>query len=89
MSILRRTLVAAGVTIAVGLGTVGVANAQTTYEPQVDAEVLGTTQEAAVSAGTLPYTGNDSSLPLAEIGAGLLAAGGLTVVMVRRQQAKA
>ena len=43
---------------------------------------------AAVSpAGTLPYTGSDSSLPLAEIGAGLLAAGGLTVVVVRRRQA--
>jgi LPXTG-motif cell wall-anchored protein len=93
VKILRRTLVAAGVTVAVGLGAAGVAGAQTTtdYTPAVEAEVLGTqqTQAAAVSAsGTLPYTGSDS-LPLAEIGAGLLAAGGLTVVMVRRHQAQA
>jgi LPXTG-motif cell wall-anchored protein len=77
----------------VGLGTAGVASAQATstdYTPAVDSEVLGTQQAAAVtSAGTLPYTGSDSSLPLAEIGAGLLAAGGLTVVMVRRHQAQA
>ena len=96
MKILRRTLVAAGVTVAVGLGAAGVAGAQTTtdYTPAVEAEVLGTQQTQAVSAGavsasgTLPYTGSDS-LPLAEIGAGLLAAGGLTVVMVRRHQAQA
>jgi LPXTG-motif cell wall-anchored protein len=60
-----------------------------------DAEVLSAGVSAAApaaavnSAGTLPYTGSDSSLPLAEIGAGLLAAGGLAVVVVRRQQAKA
>lgn len=92
MNILRRTLVAAGVTAVVGLGTVGVAGAQT-YTPDVDVQgVQVSNADAAaveVSSGTLPYTGNDSSLPLAEVGAGLLAAGGLTVVMVRRQQAKA
>jgi LPXTG-motif cell wall-anchored protein len=96
VKILRRTLVAAGVTVAVGLGAAGVAGAQTTtdYTPAVEAEVLGTQQTQAVSAGavsasgTLPYTGSDS-LPLAEIGAGLLAAGGLAVVMVRRHQAQA
>jgi LPXTG-motif cell wall-anchored protein len=55
-----------------------------------DADAAGAAGATAVSAaGTLPYTGNDSSLPLAEIGAGLLAAGGLAVVVVRRQQAKA
>ena len=41
---------------------------------------------AVDTSGTLPYTGSDSSIPMAEIGVGLLAAGGLTVVMVRRRQ---
>ncbi len=41
---------------------------------------------AVSAAGTLPYTGSNSSLPVAEIGVALLAAGGLIVVMVRRHQ---
>jgi len=92
MKNVRRTLVAAPLALAISLGIAGVAGAQTVdYTPEVETEVLGVTQEQAVAvtaSGTLPYTGNDSSLPLAEVGAGLLAVGGLTVVMVRRQQAK-
>lgn len=91
MKTVRRTLIAAPIALAVGLGFAGAASAQEVdYTPEVQTEVLGTTQEAAVQAsGTLPYTGNDSSLPLAEVGVGLLAVGGLTVVMVRRHQANA
>ena len=53
----------------------------------VEAGVAGAEAVAVEAAGTLPYTGNDSSLPLAEIGVALLAAGGLMVVLVRRRQA--
>jgi LPXTG-motif cell wall-anchored protein len=89
MKILRRTLAVAGIATLAGIGLTGVAGA-VDYTPPP--EVQGITQDpaveaVAVSAGTLPYTGNDSSLPLAEVGVGLLAAGGLTVVMVRRHQA--
>jgi LPXTG-motif cell wall-anchored protein len=40
---------------------------------------------AAVTTGSLPYTGNDSSLPLAQIGAGLLAVGAVAVFGVRKR----
>lgn len=93
MKTVRRTLIAAPIALAVALGFAGVASAQqapTDYTPKVETEVLGKVQDPAVQAsGTLPYTGTDSSLPLAEVGAGLLAVGGLTVVMVRRHQANA
>lgn len=44
------------------------------------------TVACAASAGALPYTGNDSSLPLAQIGAGLLAAGAVIALTVRKRQ---
>ena len=44
---------------------------------------------AVSSAGTLPYTGNDSTRTLAEVGVGLLAAGGIATVVVRRRNAQA
>jgi LPXTG-motif cell wall-anchored protein len=40
---------------------------------------------AVSAAGTLPYTGTDSSLPLVQIGAGLLAAGALIMLTVRKR----
>lgn len=40
---------------------------------------------AASTSGALPYTGNDSSLPLAQIGAGLLAVGAVAVFGVRKR----
>jgi LPXTG-motif cell wall-anchored protein len=101
---LRRTIAAGALAGGLVLGFAGVAGAQavddveyppavspTTIAQQPQAEVVSANVSAAAvsSSGTLPYTGNDSSLPLAEIGAGLLAAGGLTVVMVRRHQAQA
>lgn len=91
MKTIRRTLIAAPIALAITLGFAGAAGAQQVdYTPDVDAQVLGATQDpAVVASGTLPYTGNDSSLPLAEVGVGLLAAGGLAVVMVRRHQANA
>lgn len=47
----------------------------------------GTASAGAVNAaGTLPYTGSGSSLPAAEIGAGLLAAGAAMVLVVRKRQ---
>jgi LPXTG-motif cell wall-anchored protein len=37
------------------------------------------------TAGALPYTGNSTSLPLAQLGAGLVAAGALAVLLVRKR----
>jgi LPXTG-motif cell wall-anchored protein len=42
---------------------------------------------AVQSSGTLPFTGNNSSLPLAEAGVALLAAGGGLLLVVKRRQA--
>jgi hypothetical protein len=42
---------------------------------------------APVQAGTLPFTGSDSSLPMAQIGVALLAAGALVTFGVRRARA--
>lgn len=44
---------------------------------------------AVTTAGTLPYTGSDSSLPLVQIGAGLLAAGAVIMLTVRKRQSLA
>jgi LPXTG-motif cell wall-anchored protein len=94
VKILRRSLVAGVVAGGLAIGFTGVAGA-VDYTPDVqvlDAGVSAGQETAAAavsSSGTLPYTGTDSSLPLAEIGAGLLAAGGLAVVVMRRQQGKA
>jgi LPXTG-motif cell wall-anchored protein len=41
---------------------------------------------AVNAAGTLPYTGSSSSLPAAQIGAGLVAAGAVLVLTVRKRQ---
>ena len=38
-------------------------------------------------AGTLPYTGNDSTLPVAQLGIALLAVGALITVVVRKRRA--
>jgi LPXTG-motif cell wall-anchored protein len=48
--------------------------------------VEGETAAAVDSAGSLPYTGSDSSVPVAQIGAGLVAAGAVLVLMVRKRQ---
>ena len=105
MNTIRRTLAAGALAGGLVVGFAGVAGAQavddvqyppavsptTVVAPPADAAVVSQNVSAAAvnTAGTLPYTGTDSSLPLAEIGVGLLAAGGLAVVVVRRQQAKA
>jgi LPXTG-motif cell wall-anchored protein len=47
----------------------------------------GASNAGSVSpSGTLPYTGSDSSLPLAQIGAGLVAAGAVIVLSIRKHQ---
>ncbi len=92
-NIIRTAAAAAAFTVA-GIGLAGVAVAA---EPEyVPAEVEGVTQTqepavdaVAVSAGTLPYTGNDSSLPLAEAGVALVAGGGALLLVVKRRQASA
>ena len=54
---------------------------------EVSAAGAATTGTPAVTpGGTLPYTGSDSSLPLAQGGAMLVAAGAVTVFMVRKRQ---
>jgi LPXTG-motif cell wall-anchored protein len=56
-------------------------------------EVLGVTQVqpevagAVQTSGQLPYTGSDSSIPMAQIGVGLLAVGALVTFAVRRRHA--
>ena len=63
-----------------------------TVVPCTPAEVKGTVVEnAAVApvaepAGNLPYTGSDSSRPLAEAGVVLLAAGGGAVLVAKRRR---
>ena len=47
---------------------------------------VGTVTAAATGAGTLPRTGSDS-LPLAQIGAVLVAVGGLAVLATRKRAA--
>jgi LPXTG-motif cell wall-anchored protein len=41
---------------------------------------------AVDSTGSLPYTGSNNSVPVAQIGAGLVAAGAVLVLMVRKRQ---
>ena len=53
-------------------------------DPGADAATV--TAAAASGAGTLPRTGSDS-LPLAQIGAVLVAAGGLVVLITRKRAA--
>jgi LPXTG-motif cell wall-anchored protein len=94
MKKILRTAAAATAFGVVGLGLAGVASAA---EPEyVPAEVEGSTQTntpaveaAATTTGALPYTGNDSSLPLAEAGVALLAGGGALLLVVKRRQANA
>jgi len=91
---LRTAAAAAAFTVA-GVGFAGVAMAA---EPgYVPTEVKGTTQVedpgveavAVSAAGTLPYTGSNSSLPLAEAGVALVAGGGAVLLVVKRRQAAA
>ena len=67
----------------------GVVTAVSCVSPQtVGTDPVGVDAATAVqSAGTLPYTGNNSSLPLAEAGVALLAAGGGLLLVVKRRQA--
>ncbi len=53
------------------------------------ADFTVTAAEPVAVAGSLPYTGSGTSLPLAEIGAGLAGLGALVVLSVRKHQAKA
>ncbi len=85
-----RTAAAATAFTVAGIGLAGVAAAA---EPDyVPVEVEGTTQaqdpgvQAVDAAGTLPYTGSNSSLPLAEAGVALLAGGGALLLVVKRRQ---
>jgi len=52
----------------------------------INFEVAAAGSGAPVASGNLPYTGNDSSLPLAQIVAGLLAAGAVVYLTVRKRQ---
>jgi LPXTG-motif cell wall-anchored protein len=88
---IRRTILAVAVTVTALVGLAGAASALE-YTPEVESAQVqaASTDSGAVAVsnvGSLPYTGSNNSLPLAEIGAGLLAVGGLTVVVVRRRQA--
>jgi LPXTG-motif cell wall-anchored protein len=72
----------------------GVVTAVSCVNPETDvtdhAGVDAANADAATavqSAGALPYTGNDSSLPLAEAGVALVAAGGGLLLVVKRRQA--
>lgn len=92
-NIIRTAAAAAAFTVA-GIGLAGVAMA---VEPDyVPTDVAGVTQTqdpaveaVAVSAGTLPYTGSNSSLPMAEAGVALVAGGGALLLVVKRRQASA
>ena len=48
--------------------------------------VACTTAAAPVTSGALPYTGSSSSIPLAQIGLGLIAAGGIVVLTMRKRR---
>jgi len=62
----------------------------TTVDGTVDIPCEGTVTPAPVqTSGTLPYTGSDSSLPLAQLGIGLLAVGAFATILVRRRHAGA
>jgi LPXTG-motif cell wall-anchored protein len=52
---------------------------------EVLAAAAGGTPTGVTPSGALPYTGNDSSIPMAQIGAGLLAAGALIALTVRKR----
>ena len=85
-------------TAATVVAWAGTAQAQTTdYTPTVDvagadvsrgpSAAVAPAAASASTEGQLPYTGDDSSLPLALVGTGLVAAGGLAVVAVRSRGA--
>lgn len=99
MGKLTRSIAALALVLASVLAFTGIASAQesptytgvspTTIQNQPSNESMAQAApaaEAAQAAGTLPYTGNDS-LPLAQIGVGLLAVGAITTIAVRRRQA--
>lgn len=89
MKNVRKAIAAASISTMAIIGFAGVASA-VDYTPAVqDANVSQADPVAVSSAGTLPYTGNDSSRTLAEVGVGLLAAGGIATVVVRRRNAQA
>ena len=69
----------------------GVETAVPCNGPAVEDTVVDPAAAEAVTAtaGTLPYTGSNSSLPLAEAGVALLAGGGALLLVVKRRQASA
>jgi len=86
-----RTAAAVAAFSVAGLGMVGVAVAEEpAYVPQVEGVTQVQVQDPAVEAvtvsGTLPYTGTNSSLPLAEAGVALVAGGGALLLVVKRRQ---
>lgn len=88
MKNVRKAIAAASISTMAIIGFAGVAGA-VDYNPVVEDTTLTKVEPVAVSsAGTLPYTGNDSTRTLAEVGVGLLAAGGIATVMVRRRSAQ-
>jgi LPXTG-motif cell wall-anchored protein len=85
----RKAIAAASISTMAIIGFAGVAGAVDYTPTSVDDATLSQADPVAVSsAGTLPYTGNDSTRTLAEVGVGLLAAGGIATVMVRRRNAQ-
>ena len=89
--IIRTAAAAAAFTVA-GVGMAGVAVAQDTgYVPSVETKDISAhdpqVAAATVQAGALPYTGHNSTLPLAEAGVALVAGGGALLLVVKRRQA--
>jgi LPXTG-motif cell wall-anchored protein len=84
-----RTAAAVAAFSVAGLGMVGVAVAEEpAYVPQVEGitQVQDPGVQAVTVSGSLPYTGTDSSLPLAEAGVALVAGGGALLLVVKRRQ---
>ena len=92
-NIIRTAAAAAAFTVA-GVGLAGVATAAEPDYVPVQVEGITQVQAPAVQAvtatsGSLPYTGTNSSLPLAEAGVALVAGGGVLLLVVKRRQASA
>ena len=74
-------------------GLVGVASAQTVCPSEsppcvvTDPGASGATGVSGVSASNLPYTGSSGTSTLAWVGAGLVLAGGIVVVVTYRRRA--
>jgi len=69
----------------VGAHTVTARDGVNTVVINFQVVAAGTAAGAPTASGALPYTGNNSSMPLAQIGAGLLAVGAIVAFSVRKR----